>query len=127
VRSSKTRLLRLGGRPTFLGRSSHWLPQAFAVFEGWAFVPTAAGDFRLRDFSVALNVRISRFLQHRAHASNTAKRGAAKVEGSQPPEAEQGGRREHSRNELFHRKRKLCTVFQNIPSPKCFSCTVRLR
>ena len=29
----------------------------------------------VRDFGLALNVKISRFLQHRAHASNSAKRG----------------------------------------------------
>ena len=58
---------------------------AFAVFEGWAFVLTAAGDFVLRDLSVAFNVKISRFLQHRAHASNPAKRGAAEVWMGQPP------------------------------------------
>ena len=51
----------------------------FAVFEGWAFVLLAAGDFKLRAFSVAFKPQNLDLYSSRAHASNTTKRGAAEV------------------------------------------------
>jgi len=87
-RGGHLNLFPLAGWPTFdfyAWRSSHRLP-GLRGFESWAFVLRAPVDFRRRDSSVALNVKIYRFLQHRAHASsNTAKRGAAEVWMGQSP------------------------------------------
>ena len=58
---------------------------AFAIFEGWAFVLTVAGGLVLREVGRGSENQSLRLRQHRAHASNTAKRGAAESWVGHPP------------------------------------------